>query len=92
MLGIAACVTSAAQAGRRCRLSTQIAQAAATSHALNILVTALMLRNDAEAGLTASRYNAGGCRLSTNRQKLQLQTQTPPALVRPALKDGRGDE
>ena len=56
MLGTAGCVTSAAEAARRCRLRTQIAKAAARSHALNILGNALLLYNDVEAVLTAFRY------------------------------------
>ena len=56
MLGTAGCDTSAAEADRRCRLSTQIAKAAATSHAFSILVNAVLLRNDTKAGLAAFRY------------------------------------
>ena len=56
MLGTAGCLTIAAEAGRRCRLSTQIAKAAASLHALNILGNASVLRKDTEEQFTAFRY------------------------------------
>lgn len=56
MLGTAGCLIIAAEAGRRCRLITQIAKAAARPHALNILVNALVIRNDAEERFTAFRH------------------------------------
>ena len=87
MLGTAGCLTIDAEAGRRCRLNTQIAKAAARSHALNILDNALVLRNDAEEDILPSDANAGGCRLSTDRRKLQLQTQSRRARDGQALKD-----
>ena len=85
MLGTAGCLIIAAEAGRRCRLSTQIAKAAARLHASNILGNASVLRNDAEEQFTAFRLpmQAAADRRLTDRSYNCIRKATVPPFARP---------